>query len=152
MTWAVAAYAVMAAAAAYSAYNSYENNKMMQKQANNDAAARQSQARLEAERIRNQVEKQRSAALAAAAENGLDVNEGTPVVIDQTIKEDGEYDAWLTELGGVSQANRLRGDAHNYGAAANSALVGGALNVASAAMSGYKSAGGGAGTGTKVNS
>lgn len=156
MTWAVAAAVVMAAAAGYSAYTSYENSKAAQQQAKNDAAARAGQAKVEAERIRKQMEKQRSAALAAAAENGLDVSEGTPVVIDQTIKAEGEEDAWLTELGGISAANRLRVDASNYGKAANSALVGGALNMAAAGMSGYSgwkgstAASKGAGTGTKV--
>lgn len=140
MTWfAVAAAAVAAVGAAYQGYTSHENNKYQQNQAEADAEAVQAQGRLEAERIRKEKEKAQSQARAALAGNGLDVNEGTSVVINDEIEKAGNYDANIAEVTGYNSSQRLKGEASVYGKNANTALVAGAIGSANAGASSYGS-------------
>jgi hypothetical protein len=140
MSWA--AVAVTAVSAAYAGYTNYENNKYMQKQANADAEAQLARGRLEAERIRKEKEKAQSKARAVAAENGLDVNEGTAVVINDQIEQDANYDANMAEITGYNSSQRLKAEASVHGKNANTAIVSGALNSVSSSLSMYGARGG----------
>ena len=80
MSWLATGAAVLSSAIA--GYSAYSTGKTQSEQAQADADAAKANGRLEAERIRKQKEKVQSAARAAAAENGLSVNEGTAVTIN----------------------------------------------------------------------
>lgn len=140
MSWAAVAVAVVSAA--YTGYTQHQNSKYQEKQAEADADAQQARGRLEAERIRKDKEKQQSAARAAAAENGLDVNEGTAVVINDQIEKDGQYDAAMAEITGYNASQRLKGEASVHKNNAQSALIGGALGATTSGVSTYGSRGG----------
>ncbi|WP_263576384.1 hypothetical protein [Acinetobacter pseudolwoffii] len=140
MSWA--AVAVAAVTAAYTGYTSHQNNKYMEKQAEADADATLARGRLEAERIRKDKEKAQSRARAAAAGNGLDVHEGTAVVINDQIELDGNYDANMAEITGYNSSQRLKAEASVHGKNANTAIVSGALNSASSGLSMYGARGG----------
>ena len=135
MSWA--AVAVAAVTAAYTGYTSHQNNKYMEKQAEADADATLARGRLEAERIRKEKDKAQSRARAAAAGNGLDVHEGTAVVINDQIELDGNYDANMAEITGYNSSQRLKAEASVHRNNANTAIVSGALNTAAAGSSAY---------------
>ncbi|AOA57574.1 hypothetical protein [Acinetobacter larvae] len=139
MSWAAVAAVAAAAGAAIAGYSSYTSNKTASKQAEADADAQKAQGRVEAERIRRQKEKVQSAARAAAAENGLDVNEGTAITINDQIERDGQYDMEVARQTGVNSSNRLMAESNVYKRNANMGALSGALNVASTATS-FKSA------------
>ena len=140
MTWfAVAAAAVAAVGAAYGGYTQSQNSKYQAEQANADAKAVQAQGRLEAERIRKEKVKAQSAARAAAAENGLAVNEGTAVVINDEIEKAGNYDANIAEITGYNSSQRLQAEASVHKKNANSALIGGAIGAANSGTQTYGS-------------
>lgn len=140
MSWAAVAVAVVTTAFAVS--EDHKNNKYLEKQAQADADAVSAQGRVEAERIRKEKDRAQSKARAALAENGLSVNEGTSIVINDQIEQDGAYDANMAEIAGYNGSQRLKGEASVYGKNANTALVGGALNTASAGVSAYGARGG----------
>lgn len=140
MTWA--AVAVAAVTAAYTGYTSHQSNKYMEKQAKADSEAELARGRLEAERIRKDKEKAQSAARAAAAGNGLDVHEGTAVVINDQIELDANYDANMAETTGYNTSQRLKGEASAYRSNAQSAIVGGLLGATSAGVNAYTARGG----------
>lgn len=130
MTWfAVAAAAAAAVGAAISGYSAYETGKTQSEQAQADADAAKANGRLEAERIRKQKEKIQSAARAQAAENGLSVNEGTAVTINDKIEQDAQYDAAMSEISGFNSSQRLKAEASIYKSNANTALATGAANA-----------------------
>ncbi|RKG35184.1 hypothetical protein D7V21_05230 [Acinetobacter guerrae] len=129
MSWAAVAAVAAAAGAAISGYSAYSNGKTQSEQAQADADAAAAQGRLEAERIRKQKEKVQSAARAAAAENGLSVNEGTAVTINDQIERDGQYDAAMSEISGFNSSQRLQAESSIYKNNANTALATGALNA-----------------------
>ena len=131
---AIAAIATTAGTA-ITAYSAYANNKTAAKQAEADAEAQIKQGRLEAERIRKQKEKAQSSARAAAAENGLDVNEGTSVVINDQIERDGTYDEEMARISGYNASQKLKAAASVYSSDANTAAVTGVLNTASVGAS-----------------
>lgn len=139
MSWAAVAVVTTVASAAYAGYTNYENNKYMQKQANADAEAQLARGRLEAERIRKEKEKAQSRARAVAAENGLDVNEGTAIVINDEIEQAANYDANMAEITGYNSSQRLKAEASVHGKNAQTAIVSGALNTASSGMNAYGS-------------
>lgn len=115
----------------------YQEGKAQNKQAQADAAAQQANGRLEAERIRKQAKLQQGAAMAAAAENGLDVNTGTPTVINDQIAQDSEQDAWMAILGSNQQANQTRADGKNAAKRGRTALAMGMLNAGASAGNSY---------------
>lgn len=137
MSWAMVAAAAAVAGAAISGYSSYTANKTASKQAEADAEAAAGQGRVEAERIRKQKEKVQSAARAAAAENGLDVNEGVAVTINDQIERDGQYDQEMAKVNGFNSSQRLLAESSVFKKNANAAAVGGVVNTASAVTS-YK--------------
>lgn len=139
MTWfAVAAAAAAAVGTAISGYSAYETGKTQSEQAQADADAAKAQGRLEAERIRRQKEKIQSAARAAAAENGLSVNEGTAVTINDRIEQDAQYDAAMSEITGFNSSQRLQAESSIYKSNANTALATGAANAVAAGAKGWK--------------
>lgn len=137
MSWAAVAVVATVASTAYAGYTNYQNNKHLGEQAEADAEAQLARGRLEAERIRKDKEKAQSAARAAAAGNGLDVHEGTAVVINDQIELDGNYDANMAEITGYNSSQRLKGEASVHRNNANTAIVSGALNTASSGVSTY---------------
>lgn len=138
MSWGMIAAAAAAVGAAISGYSAYETNKTQAEQAEADAEAQVKQGRVEAERIRKQKEKAQSAARAAAAENGLDVNEGTSVVINDQIERDGTYDEEMARLTGFNSSQKLKAAASVYRSDANTALATGAANAVSKGAEGWK--------------
>lgn len=138
MTWAAVAAAAAVASAAISGYAAYSSNKTAAEQAEADASAQASRGRLEAERILKQKTKQQSMARAAAAANGLDVNEGTALKINDEIEKAGQYDAEIARQTGYNASQRLMAQADQYGKNANTALASGALNTVSAGVSAKK--------------
>lgn len=133
----------LVASTALTAYNTYESNKYQRDQANADAEAARGQGRVEAERIRKEKQKAMSAARAAAAENGLDVNMGTAVTINDAINQAGNYDAAMAEISGFNSSQRLKGEASVYRRNANTALATGALDTVASGASAYSGAKGG---------
>ena len=138
MAWAAVAAVAAIGSAAITGYSSYQNNKAMGRQAEADSKAVAAQGRLEAERIRKDKEKAQSSARAALAESGLDVNEGTSVVINDQIERDGNYDAAMAEITGQNTSNRLKAEASGYRSNANTALAVGAFNSVAAGAKGWK--------------
>ena len=138
MAWAAVAAVAAIGSAAITGYSSYQNNKAMGRQAEADSKAVAAQGRLEAERIRKDKEKAQSSARAALAESGLDVNEGTSVVINDQIERDGNYDAAMAEITGQNTSNRLKAEASGYRSNANTALAVGAFNAVAAGAKGWK--------------
>lgn len=135
MTWGTVAAAV---GAAISGYSSYTANKTASKQAEADAEAVKGQGRVEAERIRKQKEKVQSAARAAVADNGLDVNEGIPVTINDQIEQDGNYDAAMAKVNGSNTSQRLLAESSVFKKNARTALAVGAANTVAAGAKGWK--------------
>ena len=133
MAWVAVAAVAAIGSAALTGYSSYQNNKAMGRQAEADAKAVAAQGRVEAARIRKDKEKAQSSARAALAESGLDVNEGTSVVINDQIERDGNYDAAMAEITGQNTSNRLKAEASGHRSNANTAALAGVLNTASAA-------------------
>ena len=137
MSMAYVAVGAAVLSSAITGYSAYSNNKTASEQAEADADAAKAQGRVEAERIRKQKEKVQSAARAAAAENGLDVNEGTSVVINDQIEKDGLYDESMARITGYNSSQRLKAEASTYKNNANVAIGTGVLNTVSAGASGY---------------
>lgn len=81
-----------------------EFGKYQAAQANADANAAKGDAQVEAERIRQMGKRTRSAAIAALAGSGVDVNEGSALVIQKDITKNSEQDAQTTILGGSQRA------------------------------------------------
>lgn len=147
MSLAYVAVGAAVLSAAISGYSAYSTNKTQQEQAQADADASKASGRLEAERIRKQKDRVQSAARAQAAENGLSVNDGTTVTINDKIEQDAQYDAAMSEIAGYNASQRLRAEASIYKSNANTAAATGVLNTVSAGASGlYK---GGSGSGSK---
>lgn len=140
MLWAAVAAVAAVAGAAISGYSSYQNNKAAGEQAEADADAQKARGRLEAERIRKEKEKTQSAARAALAQNGLDVNEGTALVINDEIEQAANYDANMAEITGYNSSQRLKAQASQFKNNANTAAATGVLNTVSAGAGGYSKA------------
>lgn len=107
-----------------------------------DANAERGAAQVQAERIRKAGKLQRAQAQAQLAGSGVDVNEGTALVIDREIVRNSEEDAFLTIAGGEDRALRMENQAlldkmksksvnraGNLGAA--SSVLGGAMDIGS---------------------
>jgi hypothetical protein len=146
MSLAYVAVGAAVLSAAISGYSAYSTNKTQQEQAEADADASKASGRLEAERILKQKNRVQSAARAQAAENGLSVNEGTTVTINDKIEQDAQYDAALSEIAGYNASQRLRAEASIYKSNANTAAATGVLNTVSTGASGLSKAGAGSGS------
>ena len=138
MSWVAVAVTASVASAAITGYSAYSANKTAQKQAQADANAAAAQGRLEAERIRKEKTKVQSAARAAAAGNGLAVNEGTALVINDNIEQAANYDANMAEITGFNSSQRLQAEASQYGRNATMAAITTPLNMASSGIAAKK--------------
>ena len=132
MSWMAVAVVASVASAAITGYSAYNQSKGMQEQAEADAKASSAQGRVEAERIRKEKEKAQSTARAALAGNGLDVHEGTSIVINDEIERSGNYDAEMSEITGFNTSQRLKAEASVHKNNANAAAATGVLNSVSA--------------------
>ncbi|TCB62213.1 hypothetical protein [Acinetobacter terrae] len=130
MMYVAAGAAVLSTAIA--GYSSYNQSKGMEDQAKADANASLAQGRVEAERIRREKEKAQSTARAALAGNGLDVHEGTSIVINDEIERSANYDAAMSEIAGFNTSQRLKAEASVHKNNANAAAATGVLNTVSA--------------------
>lgn len=126
--------------AAITGYSSYNQSKGMEEQAEADAKASSAQGRVEAERIRKEKEKAQSTARAALAGNGLDVHEGTSIVINDEIERSANYDAAMSEIAGFNASQRLKAEASVHKNNANTAAATGVLDTISTGASGYSKA------------
>ena len=133
----IAAAAVSAGSALYSGYTQYQTGKAQEAQSKADAAAAEANGRLEAEKIRKQAAAVKSSAQAAAAENGLNVNEGVSTVINDQITRDSEEDAWLSILGAKDRGARIAADGKAAAQAGRNAMVGSVMQAGASALSGY---------------
>lgn len=137
MSWMAVAAVASVASVAITGYSAYNQNKGMAEQAEADGKAQLARGRLEAERIRKEKEKAQSTARAALAGNGLDVNEGTSIVINDEIERSGNYDANMAEITGYNTSQQLKAAASQYSSNANAAAAAGVANSISAVGS-YK--------------
>lgn len=145
---------VMAVGAVVGAYSKIQQGKgekqfadYQAKQEDADAKAEMGAAQVEAQRIRDQGKRARSAARAGLAASGVDVDSGSAIKIDQQVANDAEYDAQLTLLGGADRQARGNASAintRNKGSEARTAgYVGAFTDLASAGSSmagGWKTA------------
>lgn len=138
MSLAYVAVAATVASTALTAYKNYENNKYQAAQAEADAEAVKGQGRVEAERIRREKNKAQSAARAAAAENGLSVNEGTAITINDSIEQSANYDAAMSEISGFNSSQQLKAEASVHRKNANTALATGVLDSVAATKGAWK--------------
>lgn len=136
MSWVAVAAAAAVASTAITGYSAYTSNKTAEKQAEADANAQLARGRLEAERIRKEKDKAQSRARAAAAGNGLDVHEGTALVINDQIELDANYDANMAEITGFNTSQRLQAEASQYGRNATIAGISTPINMLAAGASG----------------
>lgn len=85
-------------------------------------------AGLEADKIRQDGQRNKSSAVAAAAESGLDVNVGSPALIADEIVGDAAYNASLTRSQAGYQASVVRRQGNiqrnNYGMSAYANVMG----------------------------
>lgn len=139
MSMAYVAVAATVISGLYTAHTQRQQGKYAAEQAQADADAEAGRARLEAERIRKEGRKARSAAAAQAAENGLDLSVGSPVVIDQEIAYNAEQDAWMTRLTGQSNAARIASQGRAEQKLANAQATGTLLQTAASAYGSYNS-------------
>lgn len=104
-----------AEASAESAQQQIDQLSYQQAQANADASAEKSSARLLAENLRRKGRMQQATARSQLAASGVDVGYGTASLINETIKRDTEVDALTAILDGESRASRLRAQGIGYG-------------------------------------
>lgn len=137
------ALSAMAAATALSTFASIQGGRAQKQQADYqadqaeaDARAEKAAAEIRASRIRDLVEEQRGAARAAIAGSGVDVGEGTPLLLDQEIIRRGEEDAVLEVLGGQAAMERGYGYASGLRAQGSRYRAAGWLQGATSLLSG----------------
>jgi len=111
------------------------NAKFAAEQAEADAKAEAGAAQVEADRIRKAAKRQKSAAIAAAAASGVDVDSASAVKIDEEINKNAEEDAYLTLVGGSDRAARLNQQATADRYAGDAARTAGKINQASTLLS-----------------
>ena len=101
------------------AVGNISNALMADATAKGNAKTIQSVSKVQSKKIKEQGQRDASSAMAAAAENGLDVNVGAPVVISDEIISDASYNALLNQMqAGYAAADvRRQGKAqrNNYG-------------------------------------
>ena len=142
MSWMAVAAVAAVASTAIAGISAYNSNKGMEEQAEADGREQSARGRLEAERIRKEKEKAQSTARAALAGNGLDVHEGTSIVINDEIERSANYDAAMSEIAGFNTSQRLKAEASVHKNNANTAAATGVLNTVSA-MGSFKGKQGG---------
>lgn len=112
-------------------------------QARADAQAEKGAAQVQAEKIRKAGRQQQAQARASLAASGVDVNEGTSTIINQSIGANAEEDALTAILNGTNRANRLNAQADAYDISAKNIKTASKVEAASSVLaSGYKIASG----------
>jgi hypothetical protein len=102
-----------------------------------DAAAAIEDAKANAKIIRRQRDTVKSAATAATAASGIDVNSKTAQLIQQDIVARSTQDIYQTMVGGIQRASRLRTQGRQAKEAGDSAMAAGVLDAGGTALSGY---------------
>ncbi|EBB1213326.1 hypothetical protein R7736_002131 [Salmonella enterica] len=144
---AIGASVLSAGGAVYSGQQQKKMANYQAAQAEADAEAAQSAARVEADRIRKAGRAQAAQANAALAASGVDTGEGTALRIQSGIVGDAEQDAYQTILNGTNQSARLNAQASADRISGRNAATSGYIRAGSSllsaggkAYSGWKSA------------
>jgi len=111
-------------------------------QARADAQAEKGAAQVQAEKIRKAGRQQQAQARTSLAASGVDVNDGTSTIINQSIGANAEEDALTAILNGSNRANKLNAQADAYDISASNAKTSSYINATSALASGYQAASG----------
>lgn len=137
----IASTALSAGATIYSTMNARNQAKAQSQQAEQNARNAESQGRVEANRILELGQKQKSAAQAQMAANGLDLSADNTIVdtVESDIDLNSSKDAWTTFFNHKNQSAQYMTDASAYKAQAKNATVSGILNLGSTALSAYGS-------------
>lgn len=118
--------------AAGSLASGYQQKKMADFQAdeaNYQASVERDNAKAEAEKIRTLKERQRGSARAALAGAGVDVGDGSAVVIDEDISTRYEQDAFAALLTGDRRGRAMNNQASMYKTAGKNAMWGGVVDA-----------------------
>lgn len=110
-------------------------------QANADAQAERDAAQIHADKIRKMAKTQAGEARAAIAGSGVDVGEGTPVLIDSQIYANAEEDAWTTIFNGNNRGAQLDAQAQGFRISGRNAETASYWNAAGTALGGAASIG-----------
>ncbi|EKK8424006.1 hypothetical protein PPR02_004574 [Salmonella enterica] len=132
---AIGASVLSAGGALYSGQQQKKMSNYQAAQAEADAEAAQSAARVEADRIRKAGRAQAAQANAALAASGVDTGEGTALRIQSGIVGDAEQDAYQTILNGVNQGARLNSQAQADRISGKNASTAGYINAGSSLLS-----------------
>ncbi|EAB2303555.1 hypothetical protein SKB45_001999 [Salmonella enterica] len=132
---AIGASVLSAGGALYSGQQQKKMANYQAAQAEADAEAAQSAARVEADRIRKAGRAQAAQANAALAASGVDTGEGTALRIQSGIVGDAEQDAYQTILNGVNQGARLNSQAQADRISGKNASTAGYINAGSSLLS-----------------
>ncbi|EDY8025133.1 hypothetical protein GPB28_001107 [Salmonella enterica] len=132
---AIGASVLAAGGAVYSGQQQKKMSNYQAAQAEADAEAAQSAARVEADRIRKAWRAQAAQANAALAASGVDTGEGTALRIQSGIVGDAEQDAFQTILTGNNQGARLNAQAQADRISGNNAATAGYINAGSSLLS-----------------
>ncbi|MGX8883192.1 hypothetical protein ACWWD9_08255 [Methylovorus sp. SPW-M1] len=112
-------------------------------QARADAQAEKGAAQVQAEKIRKAGRQQMAQARTSLAASGVDVNDGTSTIINQSIAANVEEDALTAILNGSNRANRLNAQADAYDISASNAKTASYIDATSSVLAGgYKIASG----------
>ncbi|TYL43909.1 hypothetical protein [Dickeya sp. ws52] len=131
----VGASVLAAGGAVYSGQQQKKASDYQAAQAEADAQAAASAARVEAARIRKAGEAQAARANAAYAASGVDTGAGTALRITSDIVGDAEEDAYLTTVNGVNSAARYNAQAQADRISGNSAATAGYISAGSSLLS-----------------
>lgn len=132
---AIGASVLAAGGAVYSGQQQKKMSNYQAAQAEADAEAAQSAARVEADRIRKAGRAQAAQANAALAASGVDTGEGTALHIQSGIVGDAEQDAYQTILNGSNQSARLNAQASADRISGRNASTSGYINAGSSLLS-----------------
>jgi hypothetical protein len=127
--------AVSAGSAVVQGVQANKMGKYQQAQAQADADAAAASARLEAGNIRKAGERQRSAARAALAASGVNVDEGTAELINTEITQNAEQDALTTIQTGGNRARMINAEGDLARIQGRNAQTAGILSAGSTALS-----------------
>lgn len=132
-----AAASVLAAGGAiYSGQQQKKMSNYQAAQAEADAEAARSAARVEADRIRKAGRAQAAQANASLAASGVDTGEGTALRIQSNIVGDAEQDAYQTILNGTNQSARLNAQASADRISGRNASTAGYIDAGSTLLEG----------------
>lgn len=126
-----------AASAAASAYSQRKAAKEEEKLAREQSRMEQEAAETEASNVRQRGARLLASQRAALAASGVKIDEGTGDTLQKETARLTEQDALAVLKGGANRAALLKGQADMAGDRAKAAVVGGVLDTAATAVSGY---------------